>query len=97
MERLAHSATMTDLARMADKLAQHVVGFQPTYLDASQAQQAVAADPAMTVEEGSVLLDQPFLFGGGTVAEVVQAMSTKHTAHLANVRLVHFTRHSIAA
>ncbi len=95
VERAAHSATLTDLTRLADRLAQHVVGFHPLYLDAAAA--AASATATGVVEEGSVLLEQPFLFGGGSVAEVVQAMCAQHADHLASLRLVHFTRHSIAA
>jgi elongation factor Ts len=58
----------TEIAAFAKKLAQHVSGFAPL---------SIATNDSVPSE--SALIEQPFLFGGGTVAQVVNEVSRKHS------------------
>lgn len=87
-----------ELGKFADRLAQHVVGFHPLYLDDAEAAQAVsttAMDESAVEAEGRVLLDQEFLFGGGRVHEVLASLSTRFPGVVQSVRVSSFLRHSI--
>ncbi|KAJ3255870.1 Elongation factor Ts, mitochondrial [Boothiomyces macroporosus] len=53
-----------ELAGFAKKIAQHVSGFAPQSIG-----------PSEGVPEESVLLNQPYLFGGGTITEILQKQS----------------------
>jgi elongation factor Ts len=68
----------TEIATFAKKLAQHVSGFAPLSISSCK-----------DSPSESVLVEQPFLFGGGTVAQVIEDLSRKHNA---SIEIVDFKR-----
>ncbi|KAJ1956294.1 Elongation factor Ts, mitochondrial [Dipsacomyces acuminosporus] len=68
-----HRKTLSQLTR---RLAQQVVGYAPRYTALEEWHAAKAAGVETTDEpEAAVLESQQFLFGGGTVAEVLAKIS----------------------
>ena len=61
----------TELAQLAKKIAQHICGFSPLSIHSKDG-----------VDEECVLMNQSFLFGGGTVAQVLVEESKKHGIEL---------------
>jgi elongation factor Ts len=56
-----------EMVRFAQKLAQHVAGFAPKSIH-----------PAQGIEDEFVLMNQPYLFGGGPVVQVISALEQQH-------------------
>ncbi|KAI8825247.1 elongation factor TS-domain-containing protein [Fimicolochytrium jonesii] len=71
--------TRTKLHRLAAQIAQHVVGFSPATIAPVSAPgpSDSARDPEDTETTSTALLTQPFLFGGGTVQEVLARNATE--------------------
>ncbi|KAJ1942599.1 Elongation factor Ts, mitochondrial [Kickxella alabastrina] len=69
-----HRATLSQLAR---RLAQQVVGYAPRYTTVAEWESAKAAgtENSEDLPEVSVLEAQQFLFGGGTISEVLEKVS----------------------
>jgi elongation factor Ts len=61
LEKRVDIETRKEITMLAKKIAQHVSGFNPVTVNATNG-----------VESESVLMNQPFLFGGGSIAEVLQ-------------------------
>ncbi|KAJ1843387.1 hypothetical protein LPJ57_009763, partial [Coemansia sp. RSA 486] len=87
----AHRATLAQLAR---RLAQQVVGYAPRFRTVAEWQRARAAGAADCGDEpeACVLEAQQFLFGGGTVAEVLAKVSQGVGAPVDVVSFVRFER-----
>ncbi|KAJ1843618.1 Elongation factor Ts, mitochondrial, partial [Coemansia sp. RSA 486] len=87
----AHRATLAQLAR---RLAQQVVGYAPRFRTVAEWQHARAAGAEDCGEEpeACVLEAQQFLFGGGTVAEVLAKVSQGVGAPVDVVSFVRFER-----
>lgn len=76
---VSSSENKKKIAEFANRLAQHVAGFSPI---------SIIQEEGM--ESGDVLLNQPFLFGGGTVKEVLE--STRHLLGCERLRVIDFKR-----
>ncbi|KAJ2493430.1 Elongation factor Ts, mitochondrial [Coemansia sp. RSA 2050] len=81
------------LSQLAERLAQQVVGYSPRFITVREWQAASAAGIEGVGEpEAAVLEAQQFLFGGGTIAEVLAKVAKGVGAPVEVVSFVRFER-----
>ncbi|KAJ2711551.1 Elongation factor Ts, mitochondrial [Coemansia spiralis] len=84
-----HRSTLSQLAK---RLAQQVVGFAPRHASLAEWERAKAAGAAASDPAATVLEAQPFLFGGGTVAEALAKLSRGLESPIEIASFVRFER-----
>ncbi|KAJ2798851.1 Elongation factor Ts, mitochondrial [Coemansia helicoidea] len=84
-----HRGTLSQLAK---RLAQQVVGYAPRHASLAEWERAKAAGAAVGDPATTVLEAQQFLFGGGTVGEVLDKLSRGLASPIKVVSFVRFER-----